>query len=159
PGTGWEMSIPFTGREVVKEPGDTKLEKGSLVDAREIKDANASLKDFVRITKQNDSEFAVNTVVPRADYDKELKSLRDVGSNPADYPAPTPATSTTQYQTITLLPDIQFTLPLIFGALALWFSWRFVNYPTFADFLIATEAELNKVSWTTRRRLVQDTMV
>jgi len=34
-----------------------------------------------------------------------------------------------------------------------------VNFPVFADFLIATEAELNKVSWTTRRRLVQDTMV
>jgi preprotein translocase SecE subunit len=29
----------------------------------------------------------------------------------------------------------------------------------FADFLIATEAELNKVSWTTRKRLYQDTIV
>jgi len=28
-----------------------------------------------------------------------------------------------------------------------------------ADFLIATEAELNKVSWTSSRRLVQDTIV
>ncbi|MCS7045428.1 MAG: preprotein translocase subunit SecE, partial [Gemmataceae bacterium] len=34
-----------------------------------------------------------------------------------------------------------------------------VNWPSFADFLIATEAEMNKVSWTTRRRLVQDTIV
>ena len=34
-----------------------------------------------------------------------------------------------------------------------------VNVPSFADFLIATEAELNKVSWTTRRRLIQDTIV
>ena len=31
--------------------------------------------------------------------------------------------------------------------------------PRFADFLIATEAELNKVSWTTRPRLIQDTIV
>ena len=31
--------------------------------------------------------------------------------------------------------------------------------PTFADFLIATEAEMNKVSWTNRKRLVQDTVV
>ncbi|MBI3824283.1 MAG: preprotein translocase subunit SecE [Planctomycetes bacterium] len=29
----------------------------------------------------------------------------------------------------------------------------------FADFLVATEAEMNKVSWTNRRRLVQDTIV
>ncbi len=34
---------------------------------------------------------------------------------------------------------------------ALWLAWRVVNVPSFADFLIATEAELNKVSWTTRR--------
>ena len=41
----------------------------------------------------------------------------------------------------------------------MWFAWRIVNLPVFADFLIATEAELNKVSWTTRRRLFQDTLV
>jgi preprotein translocase SecE subunit len=34
-----------------------------------------------------------------------------------------------------------------------------VNYPVFADFLIATEAEINKVSWTPRARLIQDTIV
>ena len=34
-----------------------------------------------------------------------------------------------------------------------------MNYPAFADFLIATEAEMNKVSWTTRKKLVQDTIV
>ena len=34
-----------------------------------------------------------------------------------------------------------------------------MSFPPFADFLIATEAELNKVSWVTRRRLVQDTIV
>ena len=31
--------------------------------------------------------------------------------------------------------------------------------PTFAEFLIATEAEMNKVSWSSRRRLLQDTVV
>jgi preprotein translocase SecE subunit len=60
---------------------------------------------------------------------------------------------------VTLLPDIQFTVPLILAAAGLWVAWRAVNFPTFADFLIATEAEMNKVSWTNRRRLVQDTIV
>jgi preprotein translocase SecE subunit len=60
---------------------------------------------------------------------------------------------------VTLLPDIRYTAPLLLVALGLWFAWRVVNYPTFADFLIATEAELNKVSWVTRKRLVQDTVV
>jgi preprotein translocase SecE subunit len=59
----------------------------------------------------------------------------------------------------TLLPDIRYTIPLLLLAGGLWLAWRAVNYPTFADFLIATEAELNKVSWTSRRRLIQDTVV
>jgi preprotein translocase SecE subunit len=60
---------------------------------------------------------------------------------------------------VTLLPDIQFTVPIVLVLASLWFAYRVVNFPTFADFLIATEAEINKVSWTTGRRLVQDTIV
>lgn len=60
---------------------------------------------------------------------------------------------------ITLLPQVRFTLPLVIAAAALWLAYRVVNLPVFADFLIATEAELNKVSWTTRPRLIQDTIV
>lgn len=62
-------------------------------------------------------------------------------------------------RTLILLPDVQFTVPLLLAGASLWLAWRVVNFPTFADFLIATEAEMNKVSWTTRKRLVQDTVV
>jgi preprotein translocase SecE subunit len=61
--------------------------------------------------------------------------------------------------TMRLLPDLQFTVPILLAAGTLWLAYRVVNFPPFADFLIATEAELNKVSWTTRKRLVQDTIV
>jgi preprotein translocase SecE subunit len=61
--------------------------------------------------------------------------------------------------TLTLLFHVDI-LGLILILLGLgWVAWRVVNWPVFADFLIATEAELNKVSWTTRRRLIQDTIV
>ncbi len=60
---------------------------------------------------------------------------------------------------IVLLPDVQITLPLLLGFAAFWVAYRVVNFPIFADFLIATEAELNKVSWTSRKRLIQDTIV
>jgi len=50
-------------------------------------------------------------------------------------------------------------MPLVLSALLVWAAWRCVNIPGFADFLIATEAEMNKVSWTTRERVVQDTIV
>jgi preprotein translocase SecE subunit len=60
---------------------------------------------------------------------------------------------------ITVLPDAQNTIPLLLMALTAWFAWRCVNIPTFAEFLIATEAEMNKVSWTPKKRLGQDTVV
>ncbi|HJZ92734.1 MAG TPA: preprotein translocase subunit SecE [Gemmataceae bacterium] len=60
---------------------------------------------------------------------------------------------------VTILPDLKYTVPLILIGGTLWFAWRVVNYPTFGDFLIATEAEINKVSWTSRRALIRDTIV
>lgn len=48
------------------------------------------------------------------------------------------------------------------GALALvgiWIAFRLVNIPSFADFLIAVEAEMNKVSWPTRGELVRSSIV
>jgi preprotein translocase SecE subunit len=64
----------------------------------------------------------------------------------------------TNYE-LTILPYQRYTLAILLGVGAIWFSWRVANYPGFADFLIATEAEMNKVSWTTRKRLVQDSIV
>lgn len=58
-----------------------------------------------------------------------------------------------------LLLQAEFTVPILLTLATFWLAYRVVNYPTFADFLIATEAELNKISWTTRKRLVQDTIV
>ncbi len=58
-----------------------------------------------------------------------------------------------------LLPDAQYVIPGLLLALTVWFAWRVVNVPTFAEFLIATEAEMNKVSWTPKKRLAQDTVV
>jgi preprotein translocase SecE subunit len=60
---------------------------------------------------------------------------------------------------IPLMFKIHLLMPIVLGLALIWFAWRLVNVPTFADFLIATEAELHKVSWTTRRRLIQDTIV
>jgi preprotein translocase SecE subunit len=60
---------------------------------------------------------------------------------------------------LTILPGAQSAVPAILAGLTLWFAWRAVNVPTFAEFLIATEAEMNKVSWTPRKRLAQDTVV
>jgi len=48
------------------------------------------------------------------------------------------------------------------GALLLaggWFGFRVVNWPRFADFLIAVEAEMAKVSWPGKTELVRASIV
>lgn len=41
----------------------------------------------------------------------------------------------------------------------IWLAYRMVNYPKFADFLIAVEAEMNKVSWPTKQELMRSSIV
>ncbi len=56
-------------------------------------------------------------------------------------------------------PLWRFGLPVAFAAILGWVILRIVHFPPFADFLIATEAEMNKVSWTTKDDLVRATTV
>jgi preprotein translocase SecE subunit len=60
---------------------------------------------------------------------------------------------------IPLMFTFHLVMPAVVGVVLLWLAWRIVSIPAFADFLVATEAEMNKVSWTGRRRLVTDTIV
>ncbi len=48
---------------------------------------------------------------------------------------------------------------LVWVQSALGLAYRIVNYSAFADFLIAVEAEMNKVSWPTRRELWNASLV
>ena len=40
-----------------------------------------------------------------------------------------------------------YGVPAGLAVIGLWIAYRSVNWPAFADFLIAVEAEINKVSW------------
>jgi preprotein translocase subunit SecE len=55
------------------------------------------------------------------------------------------------------------TVAMILSAVLLvggmWISFRVVNMPRFADFLIAVEAEMNKVSWPSKGELVRSSLV
>jgi preprotein translocase subunit SecE len=54
---------------------------------------------------------------------------------------------------------LRIGLPVALALVGVWFSYRLVNLPSFADFLIAVEAEMNKVSWPTGGELVRSSMV
>jgi preprotein translocase subunit SecE len=56
-------------------------------------------------------------------------------------------------------PATRFGVPTAVGAVLGWIIFRLVQYPPFVEFLIATEAEMNKVSWTSRDDLYRATSV
>jgi preprotein translocase subunit SecE len=54
---------------------------------------------------------------------------------------------------------ISYGVPLLVLVAGCWASYRIVNLPRFADFLIAVEAEMNKVSWPSRTELIRSSAV
>ncbi|MDZ4657676.1 MAG: preprotein translocase subunit SecE [Bythopirellula sp.] len=53
----------------------------------------------------------------------------------------------------------RYVIPSIVFAVGAWIAFRIVNIPSFADFLISVEAEMNKVSWPGRTELWRASMV
>jgi preprotein translocase subunit SecE len=56
-------------------------------------------------------------------------------------------------------PGVRYGIPALLLLALGWVVFRVINYPPFADFLIATEAEMNKVSWTSKADLYRATKV
>ena len=53
----------------------------------------------------------------------------------------------------------RYVVPLVVLVGGLWASFRVVQMPAFADFLISVEAEMNKVSWPARSELIRASIV
>lgn len=56
-------------------------------------------------------------------------------------------------------PWIQNLTPAILWAVLAWFVYWASNRPSLADFLIAAEGELKKVSWSTKQQVVASTII
>jgi preprotein translocase SecE subunit len=168
--TNWDLPLPYATRAIITKPGDLDafgkekevgkdLSAGTVWPLAEITELNNVLqRDRVKIANSGNSDFEIGHMVPKADFQKKETELSDKGLLVPLKVTPTPAQFET-YPRLTILPHVLFTLPALLFAVSIWFAIRMVNYPVFADFLIATEAEMNKVSWTSRKNLIQDTIV
>ncbi len=56
-------------------------------------------------------------------------------------------------------PARRLGIPALVAVAFAWLVFRVVHFPPFAEFLIATEAEMNKVSWTSKADLYRATTV
>jgi preprotein translocase SecE subunit len=172
----WQLNVPFTGRVVLESRGDVKPEELAkvapdwesrlpehtlVVDRSAFQEINKTVDPsrFVKIIEPGSTDFRVGDLIERSKYNEEVRNQKQSGGTEPQGGPPEPASGLLTYRSLTLLPSIQFTVPLLMLLGGIWLAWRIVNVPAFADFLIATEAEMNKVSWTTQRRLVQDTIV
>ncbi len=58
-----------------------------------------------------------------------------------------------------LFTGSEYLIPAIISGIGIWLSYRLVNFSRFADFLIAVEAEMNKVSWPSKDELIRASIV
>ncbi len=63
------------------------------------------------------------------------------------------------YEVGNLAMPYRYVVPTVVLLVGVWFGYRIVNYPPFADFLIAVEAEMNKVTWPTSTELIRSSIV
>jgi preprotein translocase subunit SecE len=61
--------------------------------------------------------------------------------------------------TVTQRNVMTYVIPLGLLAVGLWASFRVVQIPSFAEFLISVENEMNKVSWPSRGELFRASLV
>jgi preprotein translocase subunit SecE len=54
---------------------------------------------------------------------------------------------------------VKYGVPAVAGALFIWAAYRLIHWPRYADFLITTESEMNKVSWPSRQEVKTSTIV
>jgi len=171
----WELNIPFTGQVAVSSLGDASTDPELAAKLASLKPGEQLFLDrsefrqisdrydpatHVKVVLHGDStNFEDGKVVTKTAYETEKRAVeKNDGTLPPPV-APEPPDGTLEYRRLVLLPSVQYTVPLLILAGSIWLAWRIVNYPMFADFLIATEAEMNKVSWTSRKNLMKDTIV
>jgi preprotein translocase subunit SecE len=54
---------------------------------------------------------------------------------------------------------VRYIVALVFILAGMWFGYRLVQWPVFADFLVSVESEMIKVSWPDKAELYSSTIV
>lgn len=172
-GSNWQIEIPYTGKVKINpdKVGDAlsllqaagyNPDEQLFVSREAFRQANSAIDPnlFIKIgLLTGDSKFKIGEIVTKDAFQEESRELIKNDRKPAESVPLKAAEGTVIYKSFVLLPGVQFSGPILLTILALWVSWKVVNIPVFADFLIATEAEMNKVSWTTNKKLFHDTIV
>jgi preprotein translocase subunit SecE len=97
--------------------------------------------------------FAIAAIFAAAAW-RTSEALADLGRYLASFLLPA-----NQLDSLLVKLATDYTLPILVVAFGGWIAFRIVNIPSFADFLISVEAEMNKVSWPSRGELYRASLV
>ncbi|MSR79132.1 MAG: preprotein translocase subunit SecE [Gemmataceae bacterium] len=163
-----DVSLPFTGQIRIEKVGDAlflvnKVSKNEIISRESFAQIREQLNPELAVKIgiiSGDSQYKTNEIVLKERVSEETRAFREQGlKTPAETVNPVLPEGSLVFGKIPLLPTVQYSLPLLILGLGFWFSWRLVNVPLFAEFLISTDGEMNKVSWAGWKKLMQDTVV
>ena len=85
----------------IESAGDTKLLRGNVLDKFEFRQHNESLAECVRISEIGDSEYSLDSIVPKEALQQTNAQIEALGGKVAKGSKPKPATASTQLLGIT----------------------------------------------------------
>ncbi|TWT88136.1 DNA-directed RNA polymerase subunit beta' [Pseudobythopirellula maris] len=85
----------------IESPGDTNLLPGSVLDKYDFRQANDALNDCLKISAKGDSDFAEDSIVPKAVLEQANAQIETLGGDVAKGVKPKKATASTQLLGIT----------------------------------------------------------
>jgi preprotein translocase SecE subunit len=176
-GARWFAELPFTGKVEITDPQNGRysnppLKSGDTFSREDFQRLQADLKNKVLVGGEAvtaaidggpESTYRPGDLIPREVATKVKNALRD-GRRDGDNQdltttdAVLPETRKIDQLGLMLLPGGQLKVVAL-SLLGFYLVWRLVNVPAFADFLIATDSEMSKVSWPPFKKLWRDTLV
>ena len=175
-GSRWMAEVPYTGKVEITDPQNGRYSKpplkaGDRFSRDEYSRLQLDLRNQVLVggeavtTSVDGAEatFRPGDLIPRELATKVRNALRD-GRREGDSQdltttdAVLPETRKVEQVGLMLLPANQLKVVAL-SLMGFFLVWRLVNVPAFADFLIATDSEMSKVSWPPFKKLWRDTLV
>jgi preprotein translocase SecE subunit len=175
-GARWFAELPLSGKFEIVDPHDAKYNKiplkaGDSFSREQYQTLQNDLKDLVLVGGEAvtvtidgaESSFKPGDLIPR-DLAKKIQNILRDGRREGDSQelktseAVLPETRKIDQLGMLLLPEGQLKVVAL-SIIGFFLIWRLVNVPSFADFLIATDSEMSKVSWPPLKKLWRDTLV
>ncbi len=175
-GSRWFAEVPYTGKVEIVDPQNGRytnppLRQGDRFSREEFQRLQSDLRNKVLVGGEAvtatvggaEATYRPGDLIPRELATQVRNALREGRREGDSQDLSTtdvvlPETKKVDQLGLMILPGNQLKVVAL-SLLGFFLVWRLVNVPSFADFLIATDSEMSKVSWPPFKKLWRDTLV